>query len=267
MKNLIKSFASILLICFLVQCSTVPLTGRKQVTLLPNSTVMEMSLSSYSAFLKDNPPMAANSQQARQVGTVGSKVSVAVEKYMKEHGFADRVAGYKWEFNAVNSKEVNAWCMPGGKVVVYSAILPVTKDETGLAVVLGHEIAHAVAEHGNERMTEQLAVQLGGMGLEIALQKKPAETQQIFMAAYGVGTTLGSLAYSREHELEADRLGLIFMAMAGYNPERAVTFWQDMAKIGGAKPPTLLSTHPSDEKRIKQIQKYLPEAKAYYHPQ
>ncbi len=250
----------------MVSCTKVPLTGRKQFKLLPESYVMELSLTSYKDFLKTNPPMAPSTQAVQDVKAVGQKVSAAVNKYMNEHGFASRIKGYNWEFNAVDAKDVNAWCMPGGKVVVYSGLLPVSKDNAGLAVVMGHEIAHAIAGHGNERMSQMLAVQLGGLSLEIAMQKQPQQTRDLFLTAYGMGSTLGQLAYSRQHELEADRLGLIFMAMAGYNPERALSFWQDMAKVAGPKPPAFLSTHPSDAKRIALIKKYLPEAKKYYRP-
>jgi predicted Zn-dependent protease len=148
--------------------------------------------------------------------------------------------------------------------VVYTGILPLTKDDAGLAVVMGHEIAHAIADHGNERMSQELAVQAAGVGLSVYMQQKPQETQQIFLTAFGVGSQLGMLGYSRQHELEADKLGLVFMAMAGYNPERAISFWQEMAKLGGAKPPEFMSTHPSDERRIAQIQAFLPEAKKYF---
>ena len=154
--------------------------------------------------------------------------------------------------------------MPGGKVVVYTGILPLTKDDAGLAVVMGHEIAHAIADHGNERMSQELAVQAAGIGLQVFMQTKPQATQDIFMSSFGVGSQLGILAYSRQHELEADKLGLVFMAMAGYNPERAVSFWQEMAKVGGNKPPELVSTHPSDDRRIAQIQAFLPEANKYF---
>jgi len=266
MNTTIKTITVFFAIIFLVSCAKVPLTGRKQMKLLPNSEVMALSLTSYKDFLAKNPPMPASDVFTQKVKSVGQKISISVEKFMKQKGYADRVAGYKWEFNAVNSKEVNAWCMPGGKVVAYSGIWPVAKDDAGLAVVMSHEIAHAIAEHGNERMSQQLALQVGAMGLDLALQKQPELTRNIFLSSYGVGTNLGVLAYSREHELEADRLGLIFMAMAGYDPERALTFWQDMSKVGGAKPPEFLSTHPSDQNRIAKVKKYLPEAKKYYKP-
>lgn len=256
--------ASLILLLFLIySCSIVPITGRKQVHLLPESMMTSMGLTNYQDFLKTNPPVANNDANNRLVKQVGLKISAAVERYMKAHNYADRVAGYNWEFNLINNKEVNAWCMPGGKVAVYSGILPYTKDEAGLAVVMGHEIAHAIAQHGNERMSQGLAVQAVGMSIDAFMQQKPQQTRDIFMSAYGVGTQLGTLAYSRSHESEADKLGLVFMAMAGYDPARALSFWKDMKSVGGAKPPELLSTHPSDDKRIRDIQSYLPQARKY----
>jgi len=263
-----KKIARIVFVSFLgiaiISCSKVPITGRKQLKLLPNSMIMAMGESSYSAFLKDNPPVNPPTKNSIEVTTVGVKISQAVEKYMNEHGLSKKIAGYKWEFNVVDSKDVNAWCMPGGKVVVYTGILPLTKDDAGLAVVIGHEIAHAIADHGNERMSQELTVQAAGIGLDIYMQQEPQATRDLFLTAFGVGSQLGLLSYSRQHELEADKLGLVFMAMAGYDPERAVNFWKDMSKIGGNKPPEFMSTHPSDERRIAQIQAFLPEAKKYY---
>jgi predicted Zn-dependent protease len=184
---------------------------------------------------------------------------------MNDHGMSQRISGYQWEFNAVDENTVNAWCMPGGKVVVYTGLLPVTQDEASLAIVMGHEIAHAIARHGNERMSQGLIVQAGGAALQVALSQKPQETQNLFLQSYGVTSQLGMLKYSRTHESEADKMGLVFAAMAGYDPNVAVTFWERMAAQGGAKPPELLSTHPSDETRIKDIKDFLPEALKYYH--
>lgn len=200
------------------------------------------------------------------VKRVGNKLAAAIQQYFASKGQSAALSGYKWEFNYVNNKEANAWCMPGGKVVVYSGIMPYAKDEAGLAVVMGHEIAHAVAKHGNERMSQGLLQQAGGAALSVALSQKPALTQQLFNTAYGVTTTVGGmLPFSRLQESEADRMGLIFMAMAGYDPNTAVAFWQRMKADGGSKPPELLSTHPSDSKRISDLQKELPEAMKYYH--
>ena len=200
------------------------------------------------------------------VKRIGKKIQIAVEKYFAQKNLSSELEGYNWEFNLVESKDVNAWCMPGGKVVVYTGILPITRDETGLAVVMGHEIAHAVAEHGNERMSQGLITQFGGLALAKALENKPEETQALWMGAFGLGAQVGVLLpFSRLHESEADHLGLIFMAMAGYDPNQAVNFWQRMAKMkGGQAPPEFLSTHPSDETRINKIKKLLPKAMKYY---
>ncbi len=263
MKSLKLKTISLLLL--LTACSKVPISNRKQLNLLPESEMVSMSLTSYQDFLKQNPPVTGT-PDAQMVKNIGAKIQSAVITYLGQNKMGDRVAGYKWEFNLVNSKEVNAWCMPGGKVVVYSGILPLTQDETSLAIVMGHEIAHAVARHGNERMSQMMVQQMGGMALDVALSTKSAETKNIFMTAYGAGSTLGILKYSRTHESEADKLGLIFAAMAGYDPQKAITFWQRMSAQGGAKPPELLSTHPSDATRIKDLQAYMPTALKYYKP-
>ncbi|MBP1678555.1 MAG: Zn-dependent protease with chaperone function [Bacteroidetes bacterium] len=221
-----------------LSCATVPVSGRSQLSLISSSEMMSMSY----------------------------QIQKAVEQYMAQNNLADALKGYQWEFNVVESEEVNAWCMPGGKVVVYTGILPVTKDETGLAVVMGHEIAHAIAEHGRERMSQQMLAELGAAALDVALAKNSDETRALWMSAYGVGAQYGALLpFSREHESEADHLGLVFMAMAGYDPNAAVSFWERMAAAsGGGKPPEFMSTHPSDETRIRQIKENLPEAMKYY---
>lgn len=246
-------------------CSKVPLTNRKQVNLLPESELMAMALTEYRSFLNENPAAPSSDANAAMVKSVGEKIRTAVTSYMSKNKMSDRIAGYKWEFNLVNDPQVNAWCMPGGKVVVYSGILPVTQNEAGLAVVMGHEIAHAIARHGNERMSQQMVAQMGGVALGVALQNKPQQTQALFNTAYGVGTTVGVLLpYSRLQESEADKLGLIFSAMAGYDPREAPKFWQRMAAKGGGSPPEFLSTHPSNDTRIKDINKFMPEALKHY---
>jgi predicted Zn-dependent protease len=229
--------------------------------------MLSMSLTQYDTFLKEHK-LSTDRAQTDMVKRVGGKVQNAVERYFASQGMSSRLASYKWEFNLIEDKEVNAWCMPGGKVVVYTGILPVAQGETGLAVVLGHEIAHAIAEHGNERMSQGLLAQFGGVALAEALAAKPAATQQLWMAVYGVGAQYGAiLPYGRLQENEADHLGLIFMAMAGYDPREAVTFWQRMAaQKGGNAPPEFLSTHPADATRIENIKKLLPEAMRYYNP-
>lgn len=262
-----KKYLSItLLFCFLIttSCSKVPVTGRKQFTLVPDGMINSMSLSQYKEVLKENKVVTTGTD-VQMVKTVGQRVAAAVETYLRQNKAADQVKDFKWEFNLLESKEVNAWCMPGGKVAVYTGILPITQNETGLAVVMGHEIAHAVARHGSERMSQGLVQQFGAIGLAVAMKDKPAQTQALFQQAYGIGSTVAvMLPFSRTQESEADKLGLIFMAMAGYNPQEAVPFWQRMSKGGGAKPPELLSTHPSDATRIKDIQKFLPSALKYY---
>jgi predicted Zn-dependent protease len=259
------SFIVIILAILLQYCAVVPLTGRKQLSLVPESEMISMSFTNYSEFLKDNT-LSSDKSSADMVKEVGTKISAAVTKYFADNNLSSQLEGYQWEFNLVkNDTTVNAWCMPGGKVVVYSGILPVTKDKNGLAVVLSHEIAHAVARHGNERMSQELLTQYGSLALNEALKQKPEQTKSIFNTAYGLGSQIGVLLpFSRQHELEADKMGLIFMAMAGFDPSLAVTFWERMASAGGTKPPEFLSTHPSDATRIEKIRAALPEALQYY---
>ncbi|RUT78244.1 M48 family metallopeptidase [Ancylomarina longa] len=262
-----KTIRTVLLsgiLLFIIACATVPITGRKQMNLFPESDMIATSLTQYDAFLKESK-LSANKEQTAMVKSVGAKISKAVETFMNTHGMSDRVANFKWEFNLVDNDTPNAWCMPGGKVVFYTGILPFTQNETGVAVVMGHEIAHAVARHGNERMSQQMGIQALGTGLSLALSEKPAETQQIWMTAFGMGANVGvMLPFSRAHESEADKMGLIFMAMAGYNPAEAIEFWKRMAKSSGQKPPEFLSTHPADATRVKDLEAFLPEAMKYY---
>ncbi len=249
---------------FADSCNTVLISGRKQVNLVPESTMLDMSLTNYNDFLKSNK-VSNNSSEVQLVQQTGKRIASAVEEYLRNHGMKDEISNYKWEFNLVVNDSPNAWCMPGGKVVVYTGILPYTKNQEGLAVVMGHEIAHAVAHHGNERMSQQLLVQLGGMALSTAIEKKPEETKQIFMTAYGAGASLGVLLpYSRAQETEADHLGLIFMAMAGFDPHGAIDFWKRMEQSGGQQPPEFLSTHPSHQTRIQNLEKFMSEAMKYY---
>lgn len=262
----IKLFAPLILLSLIIyQCSTVPITGRSQLSLVSASELNAMSFQQYDEFLKQNK-LSTNVENTNMVKRIGVNIQKAVENYFKQNNLSDQLKGYAWEFNLVESQEVNAWCMPGGKVVVYTGILPVTQNEAGLAVVMGHEIAHAIAQHGAERMSQGLLQQLGGVALSVALKDEPEATQNLFMTAYGLGSTIGvMLPFSRTHESEADRLGLIFMAMAGYDPNTAVDFWTRMAKSkSGGSPPEFLSTHPSDETRITDLKKHMPEALQYY---
>jgi predicted Zn-dependent protease len=255
----------VLFVSLLTACATVPITGRQQLSLIPSSSLMSMSYQQYGDFLKTNK-LSSYKAKTDEVKQVGARIQGAVERYFQQVGQSDQLQGYQWEFNLVENKEVNAWCMPGGKVVVYSGILPVAKGEPGLAVVMGHEIAHAIAGHGSERMSQEMLAQFGGAALSTAMSQQPEQTRQLWMSVYGVGAQYGALLpYGRLQESEADRLGLIFMAMAGYDPHEAVTFWERMASMkGGQKSPEFLSTHPSDATRIAEIEKLIPEAMGYY---
>ena len=267
MKSTLKSKLVVLLglLFTLCGCSEVEITGRQQFNIIPASTMQSMSYKSYGEFLAEHK-LSTNTEQTEMVKRAGSRIQQAVEEYCEEYGIQNKIEGYKWEFNLVEDPNVNAWCMPGGKVVFYTGILPITQNEDGVAVVMGHEIAHAFAKHGAERMTQGLLVQMGGIALSTALKEKPEQTKELFLKSYGVGTQVGVLLpYSRTHEYEADHLGLIFMAMAGYNPEEAVAFWQRMAaQKKGSAPPEFLSTHPADENRIQNLKALLPEAMEYY---
>ncbi|MBC6489371.1 M48 family metallopeptidase [Flavihumibacter stibioxidans] len=253
----------------LVSCSKNPITGRSQLTLFSEAEIQTMASTEYTTFLSQNKVVSTNtSKDAEMVRRIGQRISTAVTKYYTEKGLSQELAGYKWEYNLVDSKEANAWCMPGGKIVVYTGLLPITQNEAALAVVMGHEIAHALAKHGNERMSQGMIQQLGGVALSVAVANKPSETQNLFMTAYGLGTTLGAiLPFSRSNELEADKFGLMFSAMAGYNPQEAIALWKRMAAAsGGNRPPEFASTHPTEETRIKRLEEMMPEALKYYKP-
>jgi len=249
----------LLLILMLFSCATVPVTSRSQINFIPDSTVISMSLQEYDKFLK-NHELSKNQKQTKMVKRVGRKIRYAVERYFNKQNMADQTKNYVWEFNLVKGKEKNAWCMPGGKVVVYEGIMPLAQNDEGLAVIMGHEIAHAIAKHGNERMSQGLLIQAGSAALNVATQKQSSFKKRIFMNVFGVGTQLGfMLPYSRIHEKEADYLGLIFMTLAGYDPHEATAFWKRMNKDGGPRPPEFLSTHPTPETRIKEIEKAIPQ--------
>jgi predicted Zn-dependent protease len=259
----------ILLLSFVVfACSQNPITGRKQIMLVSDTQMNSMGLQEYQQFLTENKTkVEARGAEVDMVKRVGSRIASAVTEYMNSIGQADKMKGYNWEFNVIREDSiVNAWCMPGGKVVVYTGILPLTKNETGLAVVLGHEISHAIASHGSERMSAMMVEQLGFTALDVALANKPEQTRNLFEGAVGLGSQVGiMLPFSRKQESEADQMGLIFMALAGYDPNEAVTFWQRMAAQSQGAPPEFLSDHPSDQRRIDDIKnKYLPEALKHY---
>lgn len=262
--NKVGILLAVLVAVVMLQCATVPITGRKQLLIYPESEMVQMSLTSYNDFLKENK-MSKNMQQTKQVKEVGHKIAAAVESYLKSKGQEAQIAGFNWEFNLVESKEMNAWCMPGGKVVFFEGIMPVCKTDAGIAVVMGHEIAHAVAHHGNERMSQQLLIQAGSAAAAYAVKDKPETVQTLFGTAVGVGSNLGViLPFSRKHETEADKLGLIFMTIAGYDPQEAVDFWTRMAAASaGQKQPEFISTHPSDEHRIENLKAAIAEALQY----
>ena len=248
----------------MLSCHRNPITGRKQLTLVSEKEVQSMALTQYKQFITTNKVVPVNDNDGEMVKRVGARIADAIGRYYKAQGLTAALEGYNWEFNLVQSKEVNAWCMPGGKVVVYTGLLPITQNETALAIVLGHEITHAVAGHGRERMSQQLLAQGIQVAGDVALGSNPG-TVDIFNAAYAPTAQLAVLLpYSRKHEYEADHYGLIFAAMAGYDPREAIPFWQRMAAMGGEKPPVLLSDHPADADRIKKLQELMPEALTYY---
>lgn len=268
-----KILLGVLLFSIAIGCQKVPLTGRNQLAFVPNSQLLPMSFTNYKEVL-DTSTVVNNGSQAEMIKRVGSRLRAAMENYMNTNNLGSRLEGYQWEFNLIQSPQVNAWCMPGGKVAFYTGILPYCQGEAGVATVMGHEISHAIAEHGNERMSEGLVanglIQGGQLVLGTMSQTQRTQTNALLLQAAGVALPVGyqvlrELPHSRKQESEADHLGLIFMAMAGYDPNEAVGFWTRMAKAGsGQKPPEFLSTHPSDERRISDIKKLMPEAMKYY---
>jgi len=263
-----KIFYTLFLASLIAGCSENMVTGRKQLSLVSETELQSMAKEEYKTFLNANKVVNTSvNRDAEMVHRIGSRIATAITAYYNNNGQPAILEGYQWEFNLIENKEANAWCMPGGKVVVYTGLLPITQNEAALAVVIGHEIAHAVAQHGSERMSQALLQQLGGVALQVALANQKVETQNLFMTAYGVGSTVGGLLpFSRKEETEADKYGLYFSAMGGYNPQEAIPFWERMAAAGGQKPPEFLSSHPSDETRIANIRSYMPQALKYYTP-
>jgi predicted Zn-dependent protease len=227
-----------------------------------------MGAESYHQFIAESN-ISQDAEATATVRRVGHRVARSAETFLAAHGLEEDIRHYNWEFNLIDDDEMaNAFCVSGGKIAVYTGILPVAENEEGLAVVVAHEVAHALANHGGERMSQLLVAELGGIALSKAVEKEPEKTQELWKLAYGIGAQVGVLLpYSRQHESEADRIGLILMAQAGYSPEAAIPFWLRMAGEGGGEPPEFLSTHPSHETRIEQIREYLPEAMQYYQPQ
>jgi predicted Zn-dependent protease len=254
---------AIITIGLLFSCATNPLTGKKSLNFVSNSELFPSSFQQYGAFLKENKVISGTAD-AQRVENVGMKIKAAAEKYLNSIGQTEYLKDYRWEYKLVESKDINAWCMPGGKIVVYSGILPITKDDAGLATVMGHEVSHALANHGAQRMSAAQLQQIGAVGVSLATGSQSAEKQQMWQQYYGLGSEVGvMLPFSRSHESEADKIGLTLMAIAGYNPDLAIDFWQRMAsKSGGESPPEFMSTHPSDATRMANLKALIPEAKA-----
>lgn len=262
-----------LMLGLVIACQKVPLTGRNQLVLIPNAQMLPLSFTNYKEVLDTSKVIRAGGQDD-MIKRVGVRIQKAVETYMAANNLSDRLKGFQWEFNLIESPQVNAWCMPGGKVAFYTGILPYTQNEAGVATVMGHEVSHAIAEHGNERMSEGLLanglMQGGQLVLGSLSQNQRSQTNALLLQAVGAGLPVAyqvgrALPHSRSQESEADKLGLIFMSMAGYNPQEAVNFWSRMAKAGsGQKPPEFLSTHPSDERRIRDLQSQMGDAMKYY---
>lgn len=249
-------------------CAEVGITGRSQLNLVPQTYITSLSAEQYNQFLSEST-VVTGTADSEMVRRCGMRIVAAVEEFCQQTSTPNPFAGDQWQFNLVEDPAVNAFAMPGGKVVVYTGLLPVAQNEAGLAVVVSHEIAHVFARHGNERMSQQLLTQLGGVALDQALRDKPEATRNLFAASYGLGTQVGVLLrYSRLHESEADHLGLIFMALAGYDPHVAADFWRRMAEAseGQARPPEFLSTHPASDTRVRDIERLLPEVMEYYRP-
>ncbi|MFN3996492.1 M48 family metallopeptidase [Algoriphagus sp.] len=262
MKKIILVFAAGLLA---YSCSTVPLTGRRSLSMVSNDEIQPLVNDEYKRAVSESKNVTGTAN-GQAVVRVGQRMAKAVEAYLVQEGYQDLVNDFSWEFNLLESDQINAWCMPGGKVAFYTGILPITKDEAGIAVVMGHEIAHAVASHARERMSNGML--LNGLlgGASAAMGQNPTMMQQILLQGVGAGSQLGMLSFSRKHELEADEMGLIFMAMAGYDPRTAPAFWQRMAAAGGGAPPEFLSTHPGPDRRIERLNANMPKALKYYKP-
>lgn len=259
-----KKIAIIFAIGLLVySCAKVPLTGRNALAVVSNEEIQPLVNEEYKKAIAADKNLTSTAD-GQKVVRVGKKMAAAVEAFLISEGYQDLVDDFAWEFNLLESEQVNAWCMPGGKVAFYTGIMPVTQDETGIAVVMGHEIAHAVASHARERMSNGMAINMGMSAVSAAMGQNPTMTQQLLLQSVGVGSELGMLSFSRKHELEADEMGLIFMAMAGYDPRQAPIFWERMEAKGGAAPPEFLSTHPGPGRRIEKLNSNMPKALEYY---
>ena len=258
LKNKIIALGAITLF---LSCSTNPFTGKKTLALVSNSQLFPTAFAQYDQFLTDNN-VITGTKDADMIKRVGQRIAVAAERWMNANGHQGYLKDYKWEYNLVNDKTVNAWCMPGGKIVFYTGILPIAQNETGVAAIMGHEVAHALANHGQQRMSAGMLQQVGAVAGNVAI--KDPKSRDLFNQAYGIGSQVGvMLPFGRSHETESDRIGLRLMALAGYNPDEAAELWKRMkANSGGNAPPEFLSTHPSNDTRIQNLTKWAPEAKA-----
>jgi len=260
LKNKIVALATIVVF---LSCATNPFTGNKTLALVPNSQIFPTSFAQYNQFLSENKVIKSTAS-AEMITRVGQRIASAAERWLDANGYKGYLKDYKWEYNLVDDKTVNAWCMPGGKIVFYTGILPIAENETAIAAIMGHEVAHALANHGQQRMSSGVLQQIGAVGVGVATSGKSTEAQQAWMQAYGVGSTVGvMLPFSRSHETQADEIGLTLMAVAGYNPDEAAQLWERMkANSGGQAPPEILSTHPSNDSRIANLKQLAPGAKA-----
>lgn len=255
-----KIITTVIVLFVISACKTNPFTGQSTLNFYPNSQVFPMAFAQYDQFLTENA-VVDNTTDAKMITKVGQRISSAAERWLTANGYPGYLKDYKWEYHLVKDSTVNAWCMPGGKIVFYTGILPICQGETGVAVVMGHEVAHALADHGAQRMSAGTLQQLGAVAGNIAI--KDPQKLNIFNQAYGIGSQLGvMLPFSRSHETEADRIGLQIMAIAGYNPDEAAELWKRMsAKSGGQAPPEFMSTHPSNQTRISNLTAWAPLAK------
>jgi len=262
-----KQLLIVLVIIFLYGCATVPITGRRQLSLVSNEEIIPMSFAQYEKVIQESK-LSDDKEQTAMIKRVGVRIQKAVEKYMNENKYESYLDGFAWDFNLIEEDVVNAWAMPGGKVAFYTGIIPICQDENGIAVVMGHEVAHAIANHGRERMSSGLVTNGLLGGVSVALGQNPSMTNEILMQSIGAGTKLGMLSFSRKHESEADKMGLIFMAIAGYDPGAAPKFWERMsANSSGSQQPEFMSTHPSNDTRISDLKAQVPEAMKYYKEQ
>ena len=261
-----KSKQLIILLSFFLlvaACKTNPFTGEKTLNFVPNSQIFPVAFQQYNQVLAENKVVTGTSD-ARMIKNVGDKIATAAERYLSANGYQGYLQDYRWEYNLLEDDQVNAWAMPGGKIAFYTGIMPIAKNEAGVAAIMAHEVAHALADHGAQRMSAAQLQAVGGAVVGAAVGGKSESTQQIISQAYGLGTSVGvMLPFSRSHETEADRIGLTLMAIAGYDPMEAADLWRRMkADSGGQAPPEFLSTHPSSDTRIRNIEKWAPEAKA-----